>query len=201
MYCDHVRSSSECESAALKLGLADITVRDESNHGPTHITFSSPYCYFYEDDLRFNNLKPYVGDNMLWLQCNTFVACICRQNYVCAKIPCGEGHGDCDHDNECEGSLVCGHLNCANSSITDCCTHTCSNDYDCISGECHVEHNQCRLNSNTIDWSKCSPDSPCTDNEGDCDHDTDCSEALICGTDNCANGPAGMDCCTYDEGN
>ena len=201
MSCDHVRSSSECESAALKLGLADVTAQDESFY--SSILFSSPYCYFYKDDLWFNNLKPYVGGNMYYNigQCNTFVACICRQNYVCAKIPCGEGHGDCDHDNECEGSLVCGHLNCANSSITDCCTHTCSSDYDCISGECHVEHNQCRLNSDTIDWSKCSQDSPCADNEGDCDHDTDCAEALICGTDNCENGPAGMDCCTNDDGN
>ena len=48
--------------------------------------------------------------------------------------------------------------------------------------------------------SRCSQSMPCADGEGDCDHHLDCEGTLLCGNDNCASGPAGMDCCT-DDGN
>ena len=48
--------------------------------------------------------------------------------------------------------------------------------------------------------STCSLNSPCSNGRGDCDHHTDCEGALLCGNDNCASGPTGMDCCT-DDGN
>ena len=99
-------------------------------------------------------------------------------------------------DSECEGSLVCGQMNCANSTLRHCCALTCNNDSDCpTSGECNTEHGQCRLNSDTIDWSRCSQDSPCADGDGDCDNHTDCEGTLICGNDTCASGPSTMDCC------
>ena len=108
---------------------------------------------------------------------------------------CTLGEGDCATDSDCEESLICGRMNCANSTLRHCCTKSCINDSDCTSGECNVEHNMCRLNSDTVDWSKCSQDSPCADGEGDCDHHTDCVETRLCGNDNCATGPTGMDCC------
>ena len=132
--------------------------------------------------------------------CAANAMCLCRQNDLCAKTPCGEGQGDCDDDTECRGLLVCGHMNCENSSITDCCTHTCENDSECLNQECNTDVHQCRLDSYSTDWSNCSQDSPCADGEGDCDHHTDCEGTLLCGSDNCASGPTGMDCCT-DDGN
>ena len=118
----------------------------------------------------------------------------------CIVALCKEGEGDCDNDSHCEEALVCGQKNCANSTLHNCCAKTCNNDSDCTSGECNIEHNLCRLNSDTVDWSKCSQDSPCDHGEGDCDHHTDCQGTLLCGSENCASGPTGMDCCT-DDGN
>ena len=110
---------------------------------------------------------------------------------------CKEGEGGCNSDLECEGSLVCGSNNCANGPYYyfDCCTRMCNNDMDCLNQECNTEKNQCRLDSYSTDWSLCSQESRCTVGEGDCDHDEDCDDSLICGTANCVNGPTGLDCC------
>ena len=122
--------------------------------------------------------------------------------FYCSLTQCKEGEGDCSFDSECEGSLVCGHNNCANNTLQHCCAQPCYNDSDCVtSGECDTVHSQCQVNSDTIDWSKCSQDSPCADGDGDCDHHTDCEGALLCGDDNCANGPTEMDCCKSYNGN
>ena len=118
----------------------------------------------------------------------------------CSLTLCKEGEGDCGMDSECEGSLVCGQMNCVNSTLRHCCTKTCNNDSDCFNQECNTDINQCRLDSYSTDWSKCRQDSPCADGEGDCDHNTDCEGTLLCGNDNCVSGPTGMDCCT-DKGN
>ena len=190
--CEYVMSFSECEVAAQELGLPDITVEDDDQNG---VDYDPPFCYFERGSLKFNNLGTNTGP------CTTADQCLCRKNDFCAKFPCKEGQGDCDNGNECEGSLVCGHMYCANSSITDCCTHTCRNNSDCSSGECNAENQLCRLNSDTIDWSGCNKDSPCENGEGDCDQDTDCEGRLLCGNDNCANGPTGMDCCKSYIGN
>ena len=47
----------------------------------------------------------------------------------CSKsVPCREGGGDCDNDNECAGHSVCGNNNCRRDfgynwgSDADCCT-------------------------------------------------------------------------------
>ena len=116
----------------------------------------------------------------------------------CSIAPCNEGEGDCSLDSECEGSLVCGHMNCVNSTLRNCCTPPCHNDSDCLNQECNTDINQCRLDSFSTDWSKCSKVSLCADGEGDCDEDSECEGLLVCGTDNCANGTTFLDCCEQD---
>ena len=116
----------------------------------------------------------------------------------CSITLCKEGEGDCGMDSECEGSLVCGHMNCANNTLRPCCTKTCNNDSDCLNQECNTDIDQCRLDSYSTDWSKCSQDSPCADGEGDCDEDSGCEGLLVCGIDNCANETPFMDCCEHE---
>ena len=49
----------------------------------------------------------------------------------------------------------------------------------------------------------CTSSNTCKEGEGDCDLDSDCAGVLVCGTDNCRNGPLGYlggydstdDCC------
>ena len=113
----------------------------------------------------------------------------------CSITLCKEGEGDCGMDSECEGSLVCGQMNCANSTLQHCCTKTCNNDSECFDQECSTDNYQCRLDSYSTDWSKCSHDSPCNDGEGDCDNDWECEGMLMCGNDKCGHGPSKMDCC------
>ena len=107
--CDYVRSASECESAAHEMGLSDLS----ATHIATAYDEYPPFCVIYSDQLYF--MPANTGP------CTATDQCLCRQNDFCAKIPCGEGQGDCDYDTECEGSLVCGHMNCKNSTVTDCC--------------------------------------------------------------------------------
>ena len=47
------------------------------------------------------------------------------------------------------------------------------------------------------DWSCCTSSSPCKEDEGDCDSDSDCESGLVCGTDNCPSGfpSSAYDCC------
>ena len=109
MSCDFIRSASECETAAHKLGLGNLT----ATHLTTAYNQFPPFCFIYGTTLYFSSAN--TGP------CTEGAKCLCQQNDFCAKFPCGEGQGDCDDDNECEGSLVCGHMNCANSTVTDCC--------------------------------------------------------------------------------
>ena len=157
--------------------------------GQNGVTYAPPFCYFEGESLKFNNWGTNTGP------CTTSDQCICRQNDFCAKTPCGEGQGDCDDDTECEGSLVCGHMNCMNSTVSDCCTQQCNNDSDCLNQECNTENKQCRLDSYSTDWSNCSLDSPCSNGEGDCDNDAECDGSLLCGINNCEGGLSNMDCC------
>ena len=143
--CDFVRTSSECKSAAKELGLSDVTVEDDLQNG-AH--YDPPFCYFEAETLWFNKWGTNTGP------CTTTNICVCRQNDACAMIPCKEGQGDCDNDTECEGSLVCGQMNCLNSTISDCCTQPCNMDSDCKSGECIAGNKQCRLTFDTIPISR-----------------------------------------------
>ena len=119
----------------------------------------------------------------------------------CSLAQCKEGEGDCSLDSECEGLLVCGHMNCANSTLTNCCTKPCNNDADCSNQECHTEINQCRLDSYSTDWSFCSLETPCADGEGDCDDHLECEGSLVCGNNNCPNGTSWLDCCEQKKSN
>ena len=45
------------------------------------------------------------------------------QSCCSPSSPCGLREGDCDHDDECAGDLICGDNNCAaGDSDMDCCT-------------------------------------------------------------------------------
>ena len=49
--CDRIRTTSECEAAALQTGLTDITVENDNQNG---VTYDPPYCYFEGGSLKFN---------------------------------------------------------------------------------------------------------------------------------------------------
>ena len=133
----------------------------------------------------------------LWLDAEEGIVINCFKSNCTQNIPCPNGEGHCENDQECEGMHVCGTDNCENGPRGfDCCTSTCQKDSDCVNQECNVNTNMCRLDSYSTDWSNCSHASPCVNGEGDCDDDTDCEGALLCGNDNCASETTGMDCCT-----
>ena len=49
---------------------------------------------------------------------------------------CGLGEGDCNHDHDCDGALVCGSNNCNKQGglwdlNDDCCQHRCSAQSPC----------------------------------------------------------------------
>jgi len=54
------------------------------------------------------------------------------------------------------------------------------------------------------DWDCCSSLSPCQENEGDCDNDSECAGSLVCGNDNCPSiNPLAhrfADCCIKSTG-
>ena len=48
--------------------------------------------------------------------------CKGQDNGCCTtEEPCDEGDGDCDSDDQCSGSLICGHDNCPWKDNDDCC--------------------------------------------------------------------------------
>ena len=54
------------------------------------------------------------------LRCNGIDEGCCTTN-----DPCKEGDGDCDNNNECAGSLICGEDNCPWGDGDDCCRKGC----------------------------------------------------------------------------
>jgi len=105
-------------------------------------------------------------------------------NKACTNnTQCQEGQGDCDHDENCQGELICGINNCkaANANATaDCCKVAACDG------------------SNTA-WSCCSPTDKCGHGEGDCDTHDDCEDDMFCGKNNCnefsSEATDGADCC------
>ena len=139
-----------------------------------------------------------------WVDAGESLLTSCYYSNCTQDSPCSGGHGDCDDDIECQGSLVCGTINCASGPAgLDCCTSACHNDSDCMNQECNTDLNHCRLDSFSTAWSNCSDNSPCSKGEGDCDHDSECLGSLVCNEDSCINGTKGMDCCgpEIDKGN
>eukprot|EP00092_Neocalanus_flemingeri_P005011 GFUD01005388.1.p1 GENE.GFUD01005388.1~~GFUD01005388.1.p1 ORF type:complete len:490 (-),score=75.79 GFUD01005388.1:64-1533(-) len=107
-------------------------------------------------------------------------------SYCSNSSPCTAGHGDCDSDAQCAGSLTCGQDNCkdfnsAAHRLADC----------CIGGSGGV--------GSSSDWSYCSTSNVCSLGQGDCDSDSQCSGSLVCGNNNCRdfhpNAQSNADCC------
>ena len=65
-----------------------------------------------------------------------------------STAPCALGGGDCDHDYECAGDLVCGTDNCKNFGsasvfydFDNCCTSGKYSSYNLINGMCDTSKN------------------------------------------------------------
>jgi len=102
--------------------------------------------------------------------------CSGQNNGCCTKEnPCNVNEGDCDSDDECAGSYVCGKDNCPWGDKDDCCSLRCSGENDGC----------------------CTKEKPCNVGEGDCDSDNQCAGSLVCGEDNCPWGD-GDDCCVKE---
>lgn len=84
-------------------------------------------------------------------------------NYCGPGCPCPEGKGDCDSDAECAAGLTCADnvgTHYGYAPDVDVCQSVCS-----------------RIGDPDFD---CSPECPCTEDEGDCDEDADCGAGLWC---------------------
>jgi cysteine-rich repeat protein len=84
-------------------------------------------------------------------------------SYCGPGCPCDEGEGDCDSDAECAAGLDCKHNVGAfygYPADVDVCQSVCS-----------------RVGDPDFD---CSPECPCSENEGDCDEDQDCEAGMWC---------------------
>ena len=68
------------------------------------------------------------------------------------ELPCDEGEGHCEWDNECRDALVC----------------QAGDPYDDVDEVCVKRED------------RCSPEKPCPLGMGDCDEDVDCTEGLVC---------------------
>ena len=95
----------------------------------------------------------------------------CRGGYGCCHKDytnrCGDGDGDCNVDEDCVGSLICGSNNCKNwrsltgmwDSDDDCCERRCTKEHPCKEGDGHCEDdNDCQ----NPGWLKCG-DNLCLD--------------------------------------
>jgi len=130
--------------------------------GVTHLSHSHEYLTCI--------LKPEVK-----YRCNG------KNNFCCTFFnKCDLGDGDCDHDFQCKGDLVCGNNNCAWGDGDDCCVKK-------EDERCNGKDNFC-----------CTALSKCGYGDGDCDFDWDCAAGLVCGNNNCAWG-GGDDCCTRSQ--
>jgi len=119
--------------------------------------------------------------NWHWSHCNP------------TRCVCGAGEGDCDTDNDCQGSLVCeqnvGALWGQNGGMDVCQGDHCMNgvqDGDEAGIDCGGSCTSCNCPYSLWDWSYCNvhPDcGVCDAGEGDCDVDDDCRGTLVCGQD------------------
>ena len=76
---------------------------------------------------------------------------------------CGEDEGDCDNDGECMEGHKCGTDNCRSYLGFE-------SSYDC----CY-----------SLEEDNCTIANPCGVNQGDCDSNSECSDVLACGLNNC----------------
>ena len=101
-----------------------------------------------------------------------------EEDFCTLENSCSVDEGDCDTDDVCQGSLVCGLNNCPGylnyDSAVDCCFK------EMVGGE-HF----------------CTNTNTCGENEGDCDANNECQGGLECGVNNCPEslGFNNVDCC------
>ena len=93
---------------------------------------------------------------------------ICRGGEHCCHRGhgslCGDGEGDCNTDNDCDGALVCGNNNCLLKRVAN---GLYDDQDDCCERACTPEH-------------------PCKHGGGTCSTDDDClGEGSFCGVGNC----------------
>ena len=79
---------------------------------------------------------------------------VCRGGESCCGPEltrlCGEGEGDCQRDEDCEGTLQCGEDNCGQSgglwdAEDDCCEKRCSSDRPCPQVKCRLGQKQVQI--------------------------------------------------------
>ena len=121
---------------------------------------------FLEDPLENETPKDILVD----LSVIEEIPMYCRGGEHCCYIGhanrCGEGEGDCNTDNDCDGSLVCGQNNCLK-------TRNAGGLYD--------DQDDCCEKA-------CTPEHPCEHGDGTCSTDDDClGQAVVCGLGNCMN--------------
>ena len=134
-----------------------------------------------QDDLvcGSNNCLDSLGFHSVFDCC--YAPAVGEELFCTSANPCGVDQGDCNSNDECQESLVCGSNNCPDSlgfdPETDCCTN------NVVVGDEHF----------------CTTDNPCGVAEGDCDFNNECQTNLICDTANSC--PAylgfnsGVNCC------
>ena len=86
----------------------------------------------------------------------------CRGGDHCCRPddPCALGEGDCNHDHDCQGVMICGEDNCPTSggrwdAEDDCCERRCTPDHPCREGEGHCESDNDCINPG---WARCGND-------------------------------------------
>ena len=94
------------------------------------------------------------------------------ENFCQVEFPCSEQEGDCDSNDECQGSLLCGLKNCLAYNGSDCC-------YQATIGDEHF----------------CTSEDPCAVDEGDCDSDNECQTSLFCDIANSCPSDNDINCC------
>ena len=79
----------------------------------------------------------------------------CRGGEHCCRPdnPCPLDSGDCNHDHDCQGVMICGTDNCPIKTggrwddTDDCCERRCTPDHPCREGEGHCEYDSDCINS------------------------------------------------------
>ena len=79
----------------------------------------------------------------------------CRGGEHCCRpdSPCPQDAGDCNHDHDCQGVMICGTDNCPIKTggrwddTDDCCERRCTPDHPCREGEGHCEYDSDCINS------------------------------------------------------
>lgn len=66
--CERVKTSLECEMAAIQLRLSDTSVTDDGQRG---VSDDPPYCYYEGESLKFNSNGQNQGS------CSSYDKCLC----------------------------------------------------------------------------------------------------------------------------